>query len=290
MSIREQITSMVSVLPTVPAITHKLLKVVSEPHCDADDIGRVIRYDPALTASILRAANSVFLGFSKPVSSLAEATMRLGTKWIVQLALSSVVHSNLRKPAKGYGLDAQGLWQHSAAVAIMSDALCMQVNVPNNGVVYTAGLVHDVGKLVLEQLVSDRLYEIEQAVAEEGMTFEEAERHVFGLDHAEVGALILKHWNLPEDIIEAARWHHNPNAAEKPSAVVDIVHVADSLCMMQGIGMGRDGLQYRMCDDSAERLGLTANHIEKATSTLLETLAEVEAMFQESQQVEVKER
>lgn len=290
MSIEEKIRAMVAALPTLPTVTYQLLKVVNDPDSDADEISKVIKYDPALTANILRAANSAYLGFSKPVSTLADATTRLGTKWIVQLALSSMVHSNIQKPVRGYGLEGLELWQHSAAVAIMSDALCVQVNVANNGTIYTAGLVHDVGKLVLEQLVGDRLEEIERAVAEDNMSFEQAERHVIGLDHTEAGALILGHWNLPEVIIEAVRWHHDPDAIENPGPAVDIVHIADSLCMMQGIGLGRDGLQYRMCDSSVERLGLNATHIEKATSTLLETLGEVEAMFEQPQQAAVEER
>ncbi|MBI5266844.1 MAG: HDOD domain-containing protein, partial [candidate division Zixibacteria bacterium] len=128
---------------------------------------------------------------------------------------------------------------------------------------------------------ADELPAIRQRVERDHYSFEQAEREVVGYDHAELGAMVAERWNFPNDLVQAVRWHHEPNKAGADRQAVDIIHVADSLCVMQGIGIGHDGLSYRPCADSLQRLNVTGVIIETATSQILDSLAEIESIFTE---------
>ncbi len=276
---RTHITEKVSAFPTLPAIAQQLIAVMNRHDSNASEISKVIGLDYALTANVLRAANSAFFGFNKPVSSLTEASFRLGTGFISQIAISSIVYSNVNRPATGYGQTAEDIWRHSAAVAVTSDNLCRLLQIRNAGAVFTAALVHDIGKAVLESWVAKFSSEICSSVQVDKISFEQAERAVLGLDHAEVGAMVAEHWHFPEELIAAIRWHHDPNSAPTGQPIVDIVHVADTICIMQGIGLGDDGLWYRPCQQSIERLNVNSSHIDTVTSQLMDSLASIEELM-----------
>lgn len=279
MNVRDKVILKISSFPTIPAMAQKLLAVINDPNSDASEVGRVIQYDPALTANVLKAANSAFLGFGRPVSSIAEAGFRIGTKWLTQIALSSLIYANIKAPARGYELSSEDLWRHSIAVAIMSENLCKLLNIKDAGIIFTGGLVHDIGKIVMEESVSDCFEEIQQMVDKENISFEEAEERVLGVDHAEAGALIAENWRFPPAIVEVIKWHHNPEGAKETSPAIDIVHVADAICLMEGFGLGRDGLQYRCSEESLTRLKLSSKIIETAVSQLVVSLENMENMF-----------
>lgn len=276
---RAHITEKVSSFPTLPAIAQQLIAVMNRHDSNASEISKVIGLDYALTANVLRAANSAYFGFNKPVSSLTEASFRLGTGFISQIAISSIVYSNVKRSASGYGQTAEDIWRHSAAVAVTSDNLCRLLQIRNAGAVFTAALVHDIGKAVLESWVAENLSDIRRQVEAEKMPFEQAEKAILGMDHSEVGAMVAEHWHFPDELISAIRWHHEPNLASSGQPVVDIVHIADTICMMQGIGLGHDGLSYRPCPQSLERLSVNSSHIDIVTSQLMDSLRSIEELM-----------
>ena len=267
---------------TLPSVANRLLVVVSNSESDASDIARVISMDLALTANVLKAANSAFYGFSKPVSSLTEATFRLGVNWVAQMAVSSLVYGNVNRPAAGYGQSALDIWRHSAAVAVTSENLCRLLHLKGSNAIFTAALIHDIGKLAIEEFVAEHLPEIRRRLEHDHESFEQAEREILGYDHAELGAIVAERWNFPQELVQAVRWHHDPNQAEADHQAVDIIHVADAMCIMQGIGIGHDGLSYRPCADSLQRLNITNAIVETAASQMLDSLAEIESMFSEA--------
>ncbi len=279
MNVKKDISARISTLPTVPVLASRLVHVLNDPDAAPAEISRLIGLDPALTANTLRAANSSYLGFTKPVTSLAEAMFRLGTKWVFQIAFSSLVYTNLRQPAAGYGLAAEDVWRHSMAVAIMAESLRDHMNIRDIGAIYTAGLLHDMGKIALGEFVSDAFPALQQAVTEGPATFEEAEQSILGIDHAEVGALIAQNWRFPENIVDCIRWHHHPDKAPVTTPIIDLIHVADSVCLMEGLGLGRDDLHYRLHGPSLERLSLSAEVIELAISQTIVSLDDINAMF-----------
>nr|MBN2278472.1 HDOD domain-containing protein [candidate division Zixibacteria bacterium] len=279
MKIRDRVISGISSFKTLPAMAERLLVLINNPDAEAAELTNVIQLDPALTANVLKAANSAFLGFQEPIDSIAEASFRIGTKWIYQLALSSLVYSNLRTPARGYDMTAEDFWKHSIAVAVMTDNLCKLLNIRDNGAIYTGGLVHDIGKLVMQESVEEFIDEIEELVDKNNISFEEAEEQVMGVDHTEAGAMLAEHWHFPERIMEIIRWHHQPDHTEHSNPGIDIVHVADVICLLEGFGLGRDGLKYRASEQAMVRLKLTSTVVEQATSLLLESIENVEHIF-----------
>ena len=140
--------------------------------------------------------------------------------------------------------------------------------------IFTAALLHDVGKLVLGEFVKDEFQQIETAVSE-GIAFETAETIVLGTNHADTGAHILTNWSLPDEIVNAVRWHHAPEKAQQTSTMLDIVHVANFMSMMIGVGIGRDGLQHQPSVEVSDRLGLEPYHLEKVASQTMQWVNEL---------------
>jgi putative nucleotidyltransferase with HDIG domain len=276
MNIKDQVIDKISSFPTLPTMASKLLNLLDDPHISGAQISQIIQYDPALTANLMKAANSAYWGHSRQVSSISEAFFRLGTKWIFQMSVSSLIYSNLRKPVTGYDLSAEDLWHHSIAVALMSDILCKHLNLKEIGLIFTSGLLHDMGKIILGEFVSDSFEEIRTIVDEEKISFEAAERKILGIDHAEVGGMIAESWQFPEAMVAGIRWHHNPDSAEEQSQIIDLIHMADAICLMQGIGIGKDNIHYHLNDSSVRRLKITNQILESATCQLASALEEVD--------------
>jgi len=279
MSNVDKIIDKISSFPTPPTMAGRLLNLLNDSNSSVTEITGLIQYDPALTANLLRAANSAYLGLSKTVDSLSEAFTRLGSNWVYQMAMSSLMKSNLGRSVNGYDLSGKDLWRHSVAVAQMSDILCRQLDIEKSSVVFTAGLLHDIGKTIMDEYVSDSFEKIGELIREEHIPFEEAERKVVGIDHAEVGAMTAEKWNFPPAIVECIRWHHQPEKATDRSETIDLVHVADATCIMHGLGLGKDDIHYRLNNGSIERLKLTGQILEQSVSQLLISLEEIETII-----------
>ncbi len=282
MNVKDQIVSKVSSFPTLPAMAGKLLNLLNNPEISGSEIARVVQYDPALAANLMKAANSVYLGVAAQVQSINEAIFRLGSKWIFQVAVSSLIYSNLHKPVRGYDLSGEELWRHCIAVATMSDIMSRQLKIKDVGLVFTGGLLHDMGKIIMGEFVSDKFDDILKLVDEKHISFEEAEREILGIDHAEIGGIIAENWKFPVSLISCIRYHHDPDLSPEADQTIDIVHIADALCLMQGYGVGRDGINYKPCESAVERLGLTTAIIEQATSQLVTSLEEVDNALKSS--------
>jgi putative nucleotidyltransferase with HDIG domain len=281
MNLKDQIVAKISSFPTLPAMVNRLLRVVNNPEAGSAEIAKIIQYDPALTANVLKAANSAFLGFRSPVNSIPEAAFRLGTRWIYQIAVSSLIYSNLKKPVPGYELGEEKLWKHSLSVALMAESLCAHLRIRDAGTIYTGALLHDIGKIVLGEFLASRFGEIQAIVDERKVPFEKAEEEIMGIDHAELGAMIAESWRFPEIIVDCIRYHHNPDEAPNISDGVDVVHIADSISLMEGFGYGRDELQYRFSENAAARLRLANAALELAVSQTVMAMEDIENIFKD---------
>ena len=152
----------------------------------------------------------------------------LGLKRLIQLVVASCVSGVMDKPVPGYDLPPGDLWRHSIAVSIAAEALVKDQNNIDADDIFTPALLHDIGKLILGHFVKDELDDIEK-IASKGVPYVVAENMVLGTDHAEVGAKVLTQWSFPTDVIEAVRWHHDPDFPEMGKAPVDIVYLSNLL-------------------------------------------------------------
>ena len=265
--------------PSMPAAALKLLTLLKDENTSNAQIEQILRYEPGLTANILKLTNSAFFGLPKQIGSIRQAILMIGWKKLIQIVLATCVSAIIDKPVQGYDLSPGDLWRHSIAVSVASETLVKELKLSVSDEVFTAALLHDVGKMVLGRYVKDDIAVIDGEELRE-VSFEQVERSIFGIDHAEIGAKILSNWSFPPRMISAVRWHHDPDGSPETSQLIDVVHVADVLCLMSGIGVGREGLQYRPSLTACERIGLTEAHLEKVASQTLQWANELAASLQ----------
>ncbi len=250
----------------------KVLTLLRDHNSDAASFERAIRYDPVLTANILKMANSAYFGFNGKIGSIRQGVVFLGWKRLHQLLVASSVHAVMEQTVAGYELPKGALWRHSVATAVASEHLMRHSGAPVLEESFTAALLHDVGKLVISDFIVEQLHPIEALILE-GVPCEDAEREVLGIDHAEAGALVLQTWSFPEPLTNAVRWHHAPDESGSPSPVTDLVHVANVLCMKLGIGQSKNYLKYKVAENSFRRLGLDAAAVGDLANSIAEEVA-----------------
>jgi putative nucleotidyltransferase with HDIG domain len=276
---RDEILERVRTVPALPKAAVDVIDLLRNPDVSAAELVEVIEYDPMLTSNILRVANSVYFAGPQSVSTLREAIVRLGMKRVFQLVMTTAITPYARQPIRGYDLPTGELLKHAVAVAIGTEHLAAAVGREGPPFAFTAGLLHNLGKVVLGTFLEMDPQPILAAAYEEGLSFEVAERQVLGTDHAEVGAELLESWSLPAGLTESVRWHHRPEDFEGETFVVDLVHVADTLSVMTGAGMGVDGLNYHLSPEVLERLGMTTSTAETVMSEIVDSLDEMQAVF-----------
>lgn len=265
----KRIMAQVKSFPGMPVTAAKLLKMLDNPDSTAAEIEEILRYDAGLTANILKLTNSAYFGIPSKVSSVRQAIMMLGWKRLLQLVMTMCMSTVMKKPIVGYDLPQGALWRHSVAVSVAAEAVVKALKIPEAEEVFTAALLHDVGKLVLGGFVKNDMDQIKAMVAK-GIAFEVAEYMVIGTDHAEIGANILKKWDFPQDLVNAVNWHHDPETCENHCTLSDIVHIANTVGLRIGFGRDTEGARIEPSPSVTDRLGLEPVDIEVLVEQTLE--------------------
>ena len=267
-----KVATAIKSFPGMPGTAVRLLALIDNPAMRVSQIEQILRHDPGLTANVLRLANSAYFGIPSKVGSIRQAVILLGLKRLIQMVIAACVSAIMDKPVPGYDLPPGELWRHSIAVSVAAEGLVKELNADAAEEIFTAALLHDVGKLVLGQFVQNEYQQIETAISQ-GISFEMAEKIVLGANHADIGARILTNWSLPQEIINAVQFHHAPEDAPQVNTMLDIVHVANFMSMMIGIGI--DGLHHEPSAEVTERLGLEPGHLEKVASQTTQWVKEL---------------
>jgi putative nucleotidyltransferase with HDIG domain len=270
----KNISSILKSFPSMPGAAMKLLALTDDPDLSVSQIDNILRQDAGQTANLLKLANSAYFGIPSKVGSVRQAVLLLGLRRLIQMVIASCVSGILSKPVAGYDLPPGELWRHSIAVSVAAEGLVKELNLLAAEEIFTAALLHDVGKLALGDFVQDDFKEIE-AVLTRGIAFDAAETLVLGTNHAEIGARILNQWSFPPEIVNAVRWHHDPESAAQVDLMLDIVHVANGLCLMSDVGAGRHGMPHQPSAAVIERLGLESYHLEKVAAQTMQWVAEL---------------
>lgn len=278
-AIADQIVARISALPRLPMTTLRLMEVLSNPDSSLRDVVEIIRFDPTVTAELLKLCNSASMGLSRKIDSVADAARLLGTNRVFQLVMAAHTRTMLGGSQHGYGMPAGALWKHSVGVALAAERLANSVTGSRANEVFTAGLLHDIGKILLNSAVADDYARIASQVQSARMSFCEAERSILGFTHAEIGARVGERWALPETIIRAIRYHHEPEFVEPHDPIVDMVHVADVVCLQIGVGGGDDAMYYRIDNGSLERLGIRLPMLETVGAEVVIELKNIEKAF-----------
>ncbi len=223
------IVAQIGCVPSVPDVYFKILDALQAPHCPVERIGEIAATDPGLTSKLLQLVNSAFFGFSSQVSNANEAVMLLGTGTIRSLALTCRLFSAF-KVEHSPDFSVEQVWTHSLRVARLAEHIA-RLERANNALVeqaFTAGLLHDLGKLILANALSTKYLALVRRSASERRPLSELESEALGTNHAEVGACLLQLWGLPAELIEAVLWHEQPaNASLDGFCPTIAVHVAN---------------------------------------------------------------
>ncbi|MCC6476288.1 HDOD domain-containing protein [bacterium] len=215
-------------LPTLPTIAIEVARLANDPMAGMSEIVRIIRNDPAMTTKILRVANSAFYGMPRRVESLNMALVVLGMREVANLVTSISVFKAFPVTGQHGGFSREAFWEHSAGTGEIARVLASKLQLRLHGIEFTAGLLHNIGKIVLYQFYPAELGEALALAKQENIPGNLAEQKVLGTDHTEVGAWLAEKWQLPKSITECIRYHHQPYLAPENAVMTSMVHLASS--------------------------------------------------------------
>jgi putative nucleotidyltransferase with HDIG domain len=253
--IPDEIMIKVSSFPSMPGAGIKLRALLAEEDVSMDEIEGILRHDPGLSTNVLRLANSTFFGVPRKVETLKHAVLLLGIKRFAQISVSASMSKTMDKAVEGYDLSSGELWLHSIAVSTTAEALARHKKFAANNDFFTPALLHDMGKLVLGEFVKKEFQKI-QSITAKGVPLDIAENMVLGTDHAEIGALILGRWSFPSDLVNAVRWHHNPERNRNSTTKSDMVYLSNLVCQPHAESDSADGQLITPSSIVLDRLGI----------------------------------
>lgn len=276
MNTRQNIIDTAQQLDALPPLAVELITLLQSPDADINSVANVIAHDPANAANVLKLANSAAMAPTAPIHSVKQAVMRIGLRKTTELVLNGVVAQHAGQPVLGYDLPTGALWEFSAAAAIATEQLATALHKTAPPEAFTAGLFQDLGKLVLGHFVQVDFEPIRELAFQRGHSFEEAEREVLGVDHAEVGAILLESWGIDGTIHDAVRWHHAPESAPQSARqTARLVHAAGQIVNLAGIGGGSDGNHYRPSASTLCELEVSPKIVEQV---LRETVSQLDSL------------
>lgn len=248
----------------------RLCTVMADPKHSTREITMVVRGDPALLAKVSELGRSAAVaGVSGTTQTVESTVARLGERRLHALVLGLSTQMMRDAELSGYELEPMALFARSTRMAVASQLLADRMRYRNEPLAYTAGLLADIGKLVMDQVMSDASEEMDASID----AWDARERTVFGLDHAEVSAQLCKRWGFPDDMVEAVRNHHV--GGDDPLA--RILNLADAVVGLMGVGLGRDGLNYGLALQGLKEAGLSQRDLALLMLNVEDGAAAIEA-------------
>jgi HD-like signal output (HDOD) protein len=239
---RKKVEKVINLLPPIPAVMSELMQAVNNPDADLKTIGKIIAKDPSMSMNVLKIANSAFYRLSNTVTSVERAAQILGTKEIASVCISCGVSSAL-KPAAGVPtMNLNAFWKHSVVTGVIAKILNDRFGLGPFHNVYLAGLIHDVGKIILDRSIYAAYTKILELACNENIPVIDAEIRVIGESHASVGGWLMEKWQLPSMFADVAKYHHSVTDSPLESrTLVATISLADQLAWLKDFGF-REGI------------------------------------------------
>ena len=261
----------ISNLPTLPGIVTRIAEMVDSPETTGRQLGREIAMDQVISAKVLKLVNSGFYGFSEPISTIQHAVTLLGFNTVKSLVLSSTVLDLMKD-------SLPGLWEHSLACARTCSIIASHIEIDEQEEISTAGLLHDLGKVILRQMMEREFRRIANYIDCADMLFYQAEEKVLGVNHGEIGGWLLEKWALPTQLVEPIVDHHDFHPNRDYAENTAILHLADILCRAEAFGSGGDRKIPRLAPSALEILKLTIDDVCEIMGRMHEELRDVPRM------------
>ncbi len=241
-------------IATLPSIAIEILEIIRNDQAGMKEIAKVIEKDPSVTTKILKVSNSPLWGFPGRVDSVHRSIVLLGLKQVLNIVIAVSLYSTFTKLKPNPYFDREKFWLHSSGTGQIARTLSKKLNLSFQGEEFVAALIHDLGKLVFDQFLNTQFQQILQYARESGKQVFIVEKEVLGCNHADVAGWLLKKWHFPESIVAAVTYHHNPQDAGNYKVLASVIHIADMLCEMWGVGFDEDLKKFCLYDDPAWRI------------------------------------
>ncbi|MEW6536545.1 MAG: HDOD domain-containing protein [Candidatus Auribacterota bacterium] len=255
------VVSKVGTLPTLPYVVTKLSKMLENPLVSAEEVNKVISSDQALTAKVLKLVNSAFYGFPGQISTVTHAVVILGFSAVKSIALSASVFDMFPMENKSLYFDRKKFWEHSIGCAVIARLLARRIRYHDEEEAFVCGLLHDIGKIILDQYLHDEFVQILQEVRERDVTFLEAEQVVMNCTHARIGSWLGEQWSLPAQLRDSIAHHHNPEQSNPEFTLSKLAHLADAFTRAKGIGNSGDDLIHAVSREAWDILHIADKDI-----------------------------
>ncbi len=279
MAAMQELIKEIKKLKPIPAIVNQIIEIVDKPDSSMKDIANIIKYDPAVTANLLKICNSAYFGLKEPAESIEDAVSLLGIDQIVELVLMKSGANVMTGKLDGYGFVEGAMWKYSVSSALIAKQIANRLSMENKNTIFTASLLKDIGKTVLDKPVAQSFEKINALVLNQNMSFIEAEKKIIGVDHSELGAMIAKIWKFSPKMVTIIRNHHCLDASMYKDKDIAVVYFADCVCMMLGIGVGADDLAYRFHKEAMAEIGIDANEMPEIIIEFSENMQKVEELL-----------
>ncbi|MBN1128475.1 MAG: HDOD domain-containing protein [Chitinispirillaceae bacterium] len=231
----------ISNLPSHPIVIERITKLLANPRTSAEEIGRAITADQALAAKVLKLVNSAFYGFPGRISTLSHAIVILGFSTIKNIVLTASIFDSFRGKGRGIeGFNLEQFWYHSIACGAAAQSLSRAVGNSDKEECFIAGLIHDIGKIILCHYLPEDFGQVITHTKEKDILFYESEKALFDICHDEIGGYLAQRWNLPKSLQNAVRYHHHPSPTHEHYMVSVIIHAADIFIRALDYGNGGD--------------------------------------------------
>ncbi len=276
--LKQRIMKTLDDLPSMPEVVTKAQEIMADPNSGVEDLAAIIETDQSIVVRILKLINSAYYGLGREISSIRQACALLGSRTLREVIVTVSVSNVLGRKLKGYEFESGELWLHSIATGFCSRILAEKKNRELSNDAYTGGLLHDVGKIILDPYVLERKDAFDDFMKDETKMVLDAEKSILGFDHAEIASDIGRKWRIPENVILAIQYHHCPSLSEG-SELAYIVHTADYLVRSSGLGYEEDDLMCELEEGALEFLGLERGSFSDITFEILEYVQKLDSTY-----------
>jgi putative nucleotidyltransferase with HDIG domain len=260
--LQKKIEEVIDFLPPIPAVMIELLNALGDKDIELRALAQIISKDPLMSMNVLKVSNSAFYRLPNKVTTVDHAVKLLGMKEITGICIACGAYQSLKPSQNVETFDYNDFWRHSVATGVVSRRLSQELEILDHNVLYFLGLLHDVGKVVLDRFVHDAYKAVIQATREENIALREVEQRLIGESHDVVGGWLMEKWKLPSTFVDVAKYHHTvKESPEDTKAAIAIISFADRLAWLHYLGL-ESGFDVTLLTDNDAYLFLeeiTAN-------------------------------
>jgi len=248
----------ISSIPTLPTVIERITRLLQSPKTSAEEIGKAITTDQALASKVLKLVNSAFYGFPGRISTITHAIVILGFSTVKNIVLTASILDIFKRKSRTDVADFnfEQFWMHSIACGAASQSIAKFLGNKDKEECFIAGLIHDMGKVILCQYLPEDFKEAYSLGRQQGLLFYESEKKLFNITHEEIGGMLAERWNLPKSLQYAIKYHHNPSTSHDHYMTTAIVHCADIFVRALDYGNGGDTKIPMVTESVWKNLGL----------------------------------